>query len=316
MSSASNCPVCGGDLRVRLRNVRDAVTGTVLEIHRCESCELGVTVPCPAELDPYYENYYGARHGLTARFRASRRLSLVIKVNGRRGGRLLDIGCGDGCFLAAARHAGFQVAGTERNPELARRRGLEIVEDLDEFSEAGAFDCVTLWHSLEHMRDPRSVLKQARRLLRPEGHLIVAVPDSAGAQAKLFGRHWLHLDVPRHLYHFDLKSLNRLFAEENFRITQTWHQEFEYDLLGWSQSMLNALGMRQNAFLDFMMGRDLSVGIPQKAIVLLLGVACSVLAAPVAFVFSLAKSGGTLIVAAQAPGQSSHCEPGNNGMTQ
>ncbi len=297
------CQICGGEFCAGLADVYDSVTGEAFEIQRCESCGLGITVPHPPEPSPYYKNYYGARHGVSAGFRARRRLSLVAKVTGRKGGRLLDIGCGDGCFLAAARDAGFQVTGTETNPEPARRRGIEVFENLDECCEPGFFDCVTLWHSLEHMEDPRSVLARARVLLRPEGHLVVAVPDAGGMQARLFGRHWLHLDVPRHLFHFSLKSLNRLLAAEDFRVVQARHQEFEYDVMGWSQSTLNALGMRQNAFLKLMMGRDVGASIPQRARLLFGGVVLSVLSIPLTYFCALARSGGTLVMVAQTARQ-------------
>ena len=70
-----------------------------------------------------------------------------------------------------------------------------------------------MWHSLEHMGDIRSILLLIARLLDPQGHLIIAVPDNRSLQATLFGPRWLHLDVPRHLYHFDPGSLH--FSLEN-----------------------------------------------------------------------------------------------------
>ena len=277
----------------------DSVTSEAFEIHSCESCGLGITVPQPPDLTPYYKNYYGQRHGFTAAFRAKRRLSLVAKVTGRKGGRLLDIGCGDGHFLALARDAGFRVTGTERNPELARRHELEVFESLNECRHAGPFDCVTLWHSLEHMEDPQGVLAHAKSLLRPEGYLLIAVPDAAGVQARFFGRHWLHLDVPRHLYHFTRRALNQLLALENFQVLQAWHQEFEYDVIGWAQSTLNALGIQQNAFLGLLMGRDAGASIQHKAVVMLAGAAFSGASIPLTFLCAGARSGGTLVLAAQ-----------------
>jgi 2-polyprenyl-3-methyl-5-hydroxy-6-metoxy-1,4-benzoquinol methylase len=116
-----------------------------------------------------------------------------------RGRRLLDIGCGEGTFLRAARKRGWEAIGTELNSAPARRLGLEVFNSLDECADRGPFDCVTLWHSLEHMPDPWAVIARIRRLVADHGLLLIAVPDFEGLQSKTFGASWLHLDMPRHL---------------------------------------------------------------------------------------------------------------------
>lgn len=299
MGSISRCVTCGGECNSSLENVRDAITRQTFGIRRCTSCGLGITVPRPSDLHPHYESYYGTRHGVTAEFRHERRLSLVANVMGRREGRLLDIGCGDGHFLKIAREAGFHVLGTERNPEPARQQGIEVVRDLNELSQPGIFDCVTLWHSLEHVEDPRTLLARIRVLLRPGGQIIVAVPNAGGIQAKLFGRHWLHLDVPRHLYHFNSKALLCLLEAENFRVMQTWHGELEYDVMGWAQSTLNAIGTQQNAFLQMMMGRKAKASMPYNATIMFAGFILSATSIPLAYFCALAKSGATLVMVAE-----------------
>ena len=115
--------------------------------------------------------------------------------------RLLDVGCGDGSFLLAAQREGWEVAGVEINPEPARRAGLHIVEAIPQAHQAGPFDCITLWHSLEHMPDINAMMQQLRKLLNRDGTVIIAVPNNNSLQAKVFGKDWLALDVPRHLYH-------------------------------------------------------------------------------------------------------------------
>ena len=67
----------------------------------------------------------------------------------------------------------------------------------------GQFDAVTFWHVLEHLENPGEALVAAGRLLKSNGWLVVAVPDYASLQAKLFGKYWFHLDLPRHLHHFE-----------------------------------------------------------------------------------------------------------------
>jgi len=162
------------------------------------------------------------------------------KSGAARAGHLLDVGCGDGTFLLAARAAGWSVAGTEMNTAPARQAGLDVYAAISDVRSLAPFDSITLWHTFEHLTDPRATLGEIRGLLSPKGVLIIAVPNAGGLQARAFGAKWFHLDVPRHLYHFTRPSLANLLRSEGFIPFREWHQEFEYDLLGWSQSALNS----------------------------------------------------------------------------
>lgn len=73
-------------------------------------------------------------------------------------------------------------------------------------------------HSLEHMLDPMGILKECFRILRPGGRLIAAVPNFNCPARKLFGRYWVHLDVPRHLFHFSDGILKEIIRKAGFRI--------------------------------------------------------------------------------------------------
>ncbi len=302
---ASNCSICGGDLRVRFPEVRDPLTSEIFAIEKCSSCGLGHTTPQPANLDRYYAaRYYGNRHGFTARMCSRRRLKIVRSATGKSTeGKLLDIGCGDGSFLLEARRAGWVVMGTELNPSMAREAGLDVREDIALLADEEEFDCVTMWHTLEHMRDMPSMLRHAARLLRPGGVLIVAVPDWGGLQARLSGPRWLHLDVPRHLYHFDAGALGHCIASAGFSMERRWHQELEYDLLGISQSALNYLMPYPNVFFDTLTGKRSDRGGAVTAAGFALGSLLTALALPLLVVGTLMKRGGTLIVAARKSGK-------------
>jgi len=295
------CTVCGGDLVAHFPEARDPLTGDVFEVARCVSCGLGHTAPQPEDLGRYYAQvYYGRRHGFTLRHCMKRRLGFVAAaVRARPGGRLLDIGCGDGAFLLAARESGWEVSGTELNPEPARSAGLEVAEGPEHFSGGPPFDCVTMWHTLEHMRDPRQALVQARTLLASGGRVVVAVPDWGGLQARVFGSHWFHLDVPRHLYHFDAGALECCLTAAGFGIERRWHQELEYDLLGWSQSALNLLMARPNAFHHCLTGKHRDLGTGEKLLACAIGTLLTVLSVPGLALGTLLGRGGTLIVAAR-----------------
>ena len=145
----------------------------------------GHTYPQPEDLGRYYGSaYHGGRHGFTARYCARRRERFVRQSAGAPAGRrLLDVGCGDGTFLLGARTQGWDVAGTELNPAIARDAGLRVWSQLEEAAERAPYACITLWHSLEHMRAPRETIEQAARMLEPGGTLVVAVPNAGGLQA-------------------------------------------------------------------------------------------------------------------------------------
>jgi len=157
-----------------------------------------------------------------------------------------------------------------------------------------------MWHTLEHMTDIPSMLQNIARLLKPEGVLIIAVPDFGGLQARFFRENWLHLDVPRHLYHFDAGALGFCLNTAGFRMKRRWHQEFEYDLLGWSQSALNYLMPNHpNLFFDILTGRKGKVGVSTSSVALILGSLLSLLSLPLLTAGTLLGRGGSLIVAAR-----------------
>lgn len=141
-----------------------------------------------------------------------------------RRGRLLDVGCGSGAFLARMRELGWQVWGSEADPEAARsaraRLGDEAVHagPLETLVRPdGGFDAITLSHVIEHLPDPEASLRSCHALLRPDGWLVVATPNTASLGRHRFGRDWLHWDPPRHLQLFDATTLERIAQRSGFR---------------------------------------------------------------------------------------------------
>lgn len=292
------CHICSSDLKKKFEKVTDAETGETFAIWFCENCKLGQTHPQPEDLSKYYSNYYGDRHGATAEFRARRRLRLLKKsFEYSKSKSVLDIGCGDGAFLEKARDSGWKSIGTELNSNF--ETDLEIYSDLLKVEKKygkNSFDAITLWHVLEHFKEPKEVLKQANELLKDDGRLLIAVPNAAGLQARFSGKKWLHLDAPRHLFHFSYFALEKILNETGFKILRSWHQEFEYDLLGWSQSALNIIFAKPNVFFKTLSKKDKGI---KKNLVFshfVLGTLFSAIALPLVPIGTLQKKGGTIVV--------------------
>lgn len=298
-TGADLCP-CGGAWVPSLPEARDWEGHEVFQVVRCAACGLGKTVPVPEALGSYYgPAYHGGRHGFTQRICLTRRVGLLARAVGCPG-RLLDVGCGDGSYLLAAGRHGWRAAGTELGPmaEILRAKDMDVRDEVGEFPSDPAFEAVTLWHSLEHLSDPASALREIRERLASGGALLVAVPDADGWQARCFGVHWLHLDVPRHLWHFGPRSLARLLDDTGFQVRWQVHRELEYDLAGWIQSLLNRSGAEPNALFKALTGRPHRASRRSLMLQILAAAALSPLALLATWLSAAAGRGGTLVVCA------------------
>jgi SAM-dependent methyltransferase len=307
----SSCVACGelvaapGSGRPdALEGVRDPQSLEAFDIEHCPSCGLGQTVPVPADLGAYYgPAYYGKRHSFTDRYCFARRVRLLgqaARAGGLGGpGSLLDIGCGDGSFLAAARARGWKGVGTEIGAaaEASRAAGIEVRSAPRDFDDR--FDAITMWHTLEHFPDPGGIVREAREMIAPRGTFIVAVPDAGGLQASLFQEHWFHLDVPRHLFHFSRGALATLLDRSGFAIERWHHQELELDLFGWIQSALNAVLPAPNVLFQSLTGKPTHGGPGQRAASYVLGTAIAPAAALATAVGTATRRGGTLVAVAR-----------------
>ncbi len=175
--SVAHCPGCSG------AGIRKEVQP---DIGQCADCQLYFRNPRPTQAEIARSYNTGGTFDAWQEeepVRAvmwGRRLALIQRYVS--GGRLLDVGTGDGRFLATARSAGYEVAGTEvseAGASYARERGFDVylgqITELDLPSES--FDLATIWHVLEHVPDPGAVLRKVHSLLRPGGILVVAVPN-------------------------------------------------------------------------------------------------------------------------------------------
>ncbi len=104
---------------------------------------------------------------------------------------------------------------------------------------AGYFDMVILWHVLEHLKHPDQTIREIRRILKPGGTLVVAVPNFSSWQARWAGENWFHLDLPRHLFHFPFAALRQLAEDRGFEFRSAHHFSLRQNPFGWVQSAMN-----------------------------------------------------------------------------
>jgi 2-polyprenyl-3-methyl-5-hydroxy-6-metoxy-1,4-benzoquinol methylase len=233
MVHRNKCPLCCSEnIGQHLQTKDHFLSGEPFELFKCSDCGFVFTQDYPEETimgryyasDEYISHNDSASGLLNNLYRMSRTImlrkkrSVIRRFTGLKRGSLLDIGSGTGHFIAVMKEAGWTVKGIEIN-EKARefsvsRFGLDVLshEHLSSLPSA-SFDCITLWHVMEHLHGPNKYASEIVRLLKPGGACIVALPNCDSFDAKYYMEYWAAYDVPRHLWHFTLKAFG-LFAEK------------------------------------------------------------------------------------------------------
>lgn len=138
---------------------------------------------------------------------------------------LLDVGCGTGDFLEIAKKNDWTVCGIEPNAQarsMANKKTGNAIFDVDKLLNfnASSFDVITLWHVLEHLPNLEEQIRILKKLLKPNGTLIIAVPNHKSYDATYYKAFWAAFDVPRHLWHFNKQSISKLFQDVSMEIVK------------------------------------------------------------------------------------------------
>lgn len=224
------CNICGSVQKEVLCHVPDYTfhPEESFPLVRCRHCRLVFLDPRPSltEMGRYYpEDYYHGWEDEACTLLRPNRVALVQDVKAT--GRILDIGCHRGEFLAQMRQLGWEVWGCEWAESCcayARKTlGLEHIFEGDFLTHhlpSNFFDVVTLWHVLEHLFDPRKALEEVHRLLRPDGFLLIECPNFNSLTRRLFREKWHQFEAPRHLYHFNQKTLSAVVDRAGFLVSR------------------------------------------------------------------------------------------------
>ena len=181
----------------------------------------------------YYQSQAYISHSNTQKgivpflYRLAQKWSLKNKINlinslSNHKGTLLDIGAGTGNFCETSKQNSWDVYGVEPSEKargVAAKKNIFLYQSIEDFT-GQQFDVITLWHVLEHLPDLENTITAIQKLLKPNGVLIVAVPNYNSFDAKHYKGFWAAYDVPRHLWHFSQKSMSKLFSK-NMKLLKT-----------------------------------------------------------------------------------------------
>ncbi|MFC0603433.1 class I SAM-dependent methyltransferase [Winogradskyella pulchriflava] len=160
-----------------------------------------------------------------------RKLKLINSFNSESK-NLLDIGCGTGDFLETAKSDNWNVVGVEPNEKarsIANSKTQNSVFDIShlETLKKNSFDVITLWHVLEHLPNLEMHTTLFKSLLKPNGTLVIAVPNYKSYDAEHYKNFWAAYDVPRHLWHFSKTSISKLFKKHDLVLVKTLPMIFD-----------------------------------------------------------------------------------------
>ncbi len=242
----NNCPVCNKTEFKPFINCKDyTVSHERFEIVQCTSCDFKFTNPIPDldKLGNYYKSedyisHSNTKQGLVSKmYHAVRNYTLRGKLNLISSyvsrGTILDYGCGTGMFLKLCRDSGWKVFGMEPDAgarKIASEMGVLASGNKSELAaqmEEQKLDIISLWHVLEHVTDLQETLNFFKAKLSSKGALIIAVPNHKSFDAEHYNEFWAAYDVPRHLYHFEPKTITLLLEGFGFKLEKKIPMKFD-----------------------------------------------------------------------------------------
>lgn len=218
-----------------------SVSGETFDLLYDADLDMLITHPQPSleklpsyyESDDYISHTDGKRTLFEKLYHAVKSIALKNKlklINAQASkGSLLDIGAGTGEFLLVAKNNGWNVTGLEPSDKakgIAINKGISFATDLESLADQ-SFDIITMWHVLEHVPNLEHQMAELKRLIKPNGTVIIAVPNFKSFDANHYGAFWAAYDVPIHLWHFSKTAIQKLFAQHQLELVNVLPMKFD-----------------------------------------------------------------------------------------
>jgi 2-polyprenyl-3-methyl-5-hydroxy-6-metoxy-1,4-benzoquinol methylase len=319
VTSSMSCPVCQNPVTSPALTGSDLLFETTSKrftLDSCGSCNCLFLNPMPGsdEIAGFYPPQYwwdsSGRGPLKKLESVYRKLALYDHVSfiRRAAGKqspvdLLDVGCGTGTLLGLLQEHGFRTAGVDLSEDAARlaeaRSGVRVVAG--SLGGAGfpdrSFDVVTLFHVMEHVTNPRQLLAEVSRILKPDGVIVLQVPNIDSWQFRVFRGRWYGLDIPRHVIDYSQGSIWKLLTDSGFLPGRTKHFNLRDNAPALASSLFPSLDPLSRA------ARERRTGVPESQVLRwsrhVAYLACVICAYPFAIMESVFGRGATVMIEAR-----------------
>jgi SAM-dependent methyltransferase len=215
------------------------VSNESYEVMICDEYDMLITSPVPVDLNYYYQDDAYISHTDSKKTLFDKAYQFVKQISLKRKHKLisnfqtdkkiLDIGAGTGDFLSFFKSKGWNVFGVEPSVKaraLAKEKGVFLEEEIANHQNK-KFDVITMWHVLEHVPNLTEYIDTLETLLSDSGVLVIAVPNFKSFDATHYKEHWAAYDVPRHLWHFSQKAIEKIFQEVNMEVVEKHPLKFD-----------------------------------------------------------------------------------------
>ena len=228
------------DLKPFLNCIDYTVSKESYEVMLNEEYGMLVTSPVPSNLETYYisdsyishtdskKSFIDRIYQLVKNYTLKQKVKLINSFN-TESKTILDVGAGTGDFLKVCKKNNWDAYGIEPSDKarkIAAEKEINLKQDISELKNE-LFDVITLWHVLEHIPNLIEYIDQLKKLLKPNGVLLIAVPNYKSYDAEYYKEYWAAYDVPRHLWHFSKESIQKLFSQVNMNVEKILPMKFD-----------------------------------------------------------------------------------------
>ncbi len=213
------------------------LTGESFAITQCANCSFLFTNPRPVEVDlsKYYKseayishtnkatNLVNFTYKLARNYTLAKKVKLINSISPEKS--VLDYGCGSGEFLSACQKKAWKIHGFEPDQQAREKAAsitqTNIISDLKDLKYLDQVSLITLWHVLEHVPNLNATIEQLKSKLTKNGKFLIAVPNHESYDAQYYKEYWAAYDVPRHLYHFSMKTMKGFLQKHGLKLYKT-----------------------------------------------------------------------------------------------